>query len=177
MHQSPPGSPGPPDSSGPSGPHSPGETRSGFEAAADLHATDEGRGDDPRQDPLRNDVAVREAGAAQAFGMACHLAGLLTYVFESVWFNLPGLIGPLLLWQLLEARHKGAVRAAKEAVQFQLNVLAWLLLAGLLTPICGIGHFVGFVVHAVNVVLILAAAANTAEGERYRYPLTLRVLD
>jgi len=123
------------------------------------------------------DSRVRQAGATQAFGMACHLATLVTYCFRLAWFNVPGLLAPLLLWQLLETRYRGAVHHAKEAFHFQLNVLAWLLVAWGLSGLCCVGQWLYWAVNVANVVLTLAAAVRSAEGERYRYPGIVRILD
>lgn len=132
---------------------------------------------DARPGAERADPALVRAGAEQAWGMACHLATLVTYCFQSAWLNLPGVIAPLILWQLLEARSERASHHAKEAFQFQLNVLAWLVLAWILSGIWCLGSVLHWTVTLVNLVLTLAAALRAAEGERYRYPGILRVLD
>ena len=133
----------------------------------------------PEENPLdyeRPDITVREAGSHQAFAMACHLSTLVTYCFRLAWFNIPGVIAPLVLWQLIEARHKPAVYHAKEAFNFQLNVLGWLVVSWLLTPLCCVGYGLGLAVTIANVVLTVIAAVQAAEGERYRYPGIIRVL-
>ncbi len=140
--------------------------------ARDASGTPRAPGAEPFPDP-----ALARAGAAQAFGMACHLATLVTYCFQTAWLNAPGLLAPLLLWQLLESRHESAVHHAKEAFNFQLNVLGWLLVAWVLPDVCCLGTGLHWAVTAANVVLTVAAAVRAAEGERYRYPGILRVLD
>jgi len=118
--------------------------------------------------------------ASNAWGMACHLSTLLTYVLAFGMINVPGLIAPLILWQLLEGGHPSAVRHAKEAFNFQLNVLVLMGIGHLLNFTCcalPLGMTLLAVVHVANVVLTLVAATKAANGARWQYPFILRVLD
>lgn len=127
--------------------------------------------------PPSSEAELRRRGAAQAWGMACHLSTLVTFCFRLAWWNVPGVIAPLILWQLFDTRQPAAVHHAREAFHFQMNVLGWLLIAWVLSSFCCLGPWLTGAVTVANVVLTLAAAANAAEGERWRYPGIVRLFD
>jgi uncharacterized Tic20 family protein len=98
----------------------------------------------------------------------CHLSPLLGWLLP-----IPGMwvIAPLLVWQWLK-EDPATDDQGREAVNFQLNVLAWTLLL----PFTCIGVLLLPVLWAAAVILSFIAAYRASEGERYRYPLTLRIL-
>jgi len=107
---------------------------------------------------------------------ACHLSTLLSFVATP----LVGVLAPLGIWYLFRRDDARVERAAKEAFNFQVNVLLWGAVGTLLTLtilLCCLG--IPLLVAAVvgNVVLTLFAAVKTSSGEDYRYPLTIRFLD
>ena len=85
------------------------------------------------------------------------------------------LVGPLVVWLLKRDEHPALDAAGKEAVNFHLTML----LAGLVAvPLCFvlIGIPLAFALFVLSVVCPLVAAVRTANGEDYRYPLTIRFL-
>jgi uncharacterized Tic20 family protein len=63
----------------------------------------------------------------------------------------------------------------KEALNFQISLLVWGLLAGLLVfVVIGIFLLIGLYVFGVIVTIIAAVQANA--GICYRYPLTIRLI-
>ena len=107
---------------------------------------------------------------------ACHLSTLLSFVATP----LVGVLAPLGIWYLF---HRGDARvehAAKEAFNFQVNVILWGLVGTLFTVsiiLCAIGLPILLAAVIVNLVLTIVAALKTSGGEDYRYPLTIRFLD
>jgi uncharacterized Tic20 family protein len=108
-------------------------------------------------------------GVPKTLGPAlCHLAPLLGWLLP-----IPGMwvIAPLVVWQWLKA-DPASDDQGREAVNFQLNVLGWTILL----PFTCIGILLLPVVWAAAVVFSFVAAYRASEGERYRYPLTIRFL-
>jgi uncharacterized Tic20 family protein len=122
------------------------------------------------------------------WALACHLAGMLANFI----FPFGGLIATLLIW-LLKAEAAPFVRYhAKEALNFQINVLVYALCAigvglvlFLLTIFNGfpsaviillfaLGIFAFFV--GLEIILPIIAGIKAYQGEYYRYPFTLAFL-
>jgi uncharacterized Tic20 family protein len=124
--------------------------------------------------------AARQAGDnkeldrdARMWAMFCHLAGvggLLPIVPV-----LGSLIAPLIIWQIKKDDFKFVDEHGKEAVNFQISILIYALVAGLLCFVCA-----GFVllpaVYILDVVLLVIAAIKANDGQHYRYPLTIRLI-
>jgi len=110
--------------------------------------------------------------------MACHLAALSSFLLPFA-LNLAGILAPLLLWQWRDREDAALRHAAREAANFQLNLLGWFLLLVVvpcfaLAPLAGA---IALVLATINVVLTLHAAAAVADGRDFRYPFTFRVIE
>jgi uncharacterized Tic20 family protein len=109
---------------------------------------------------------------------ACHLAALAGLLLPSFG----AVLGPLVVWLLKRHDHPRIDQQGKEALNFQLSILvySWVLgLVGVATLIILVGFlFLGLAAVAGIVGLILAiwAAIKASQGESYRYPLTIRFL-
>ena len=107
--------------------------------------------------------------------MVAHLSSLVAFA------GVPSFIGPLVVWLLHRDRDSYAAEAAREALNFNLSLLLYAALAvlGVIATI-GLGLIVAVpaaIVAAVAwLVLTVVAAARAADGETYRYPLTLRLV-
>ncbi|WP_426150794.1 DUF4870 domain-containing protein [Pseudomonas sp. DC3000-4b1] len=107
---------------------------------------------------------------ARQWGMFCHLAAFLGFVFP-----FGNLIGPLVVWQLKKDRSAFIDAQGKESVNFQITVtlaslvcfLLFFILIGL--PLLGL-------VAILAIVFTIIAAIKANEGVNYRYPLTLRLI-
>jgi|WetSurMetagenome_2_1015567.scaffolds.fasta_scaffold204611_2 uncharacterized protein len=108
---------------------------------------------------------------ARMWGMLCHLAGLAGFVIPGVGF----VIGPLVIWIIKKDEFPFVNEHGKEAVNFQISMLIYAIIAGLLCFAC-----VGFVllpaVGIVDLIFLIIAAIKTNNGEKYRYPLTIRFI-
>lgn len=101
----------------------------------------------------------------------CHASALL-----GVFFHFPGhILGPLIVWLVKRGDSPVIDAHGKEAVNFQLSMLIYNIVAAVFCLI-----LVGFVFLAVlwvlNAVLVIIAAIQASEGKFYRYPLTIRFL-
>lgn len=101
----------------------------------------------------------------------CHLAGFGVLV-------LPGIgqiVGPLVLW-LLRRRDSAYVdHHGREALNFQISMTLYSIVAAALMWVL-IGFLLIVVVLGVWFVYMVIASVAASQGERYRYPLTLRLI-
>ena len=105
---------------------------------------------------------------ARMWAMLCHLAGLAGFV---LW-GIGSVIGPLIIWLIKKEQYPFVDEQGKEAVNFQITMLIYAIVAGLLMFVC-IGFFLLAAVGIVDIVLIIIAAIKANDGYHYRYPYPL----
>lgn len=92
-----------------------------------------------------------------------------------MFFGIPSPVGPLVAW-LLKSEDPETVAVAKEALNFNISYLFYMVVSGLLMFV-----LIGFVLLPIVViawfVLVILAAVRSSEGEVYRYPFTLRLIN
>ncbi|MEM7344501.1 MAG: DUF4870 domain-containing protein [Chloroflexota bacterium] len=110
----------------------------------------------------------------RSMGMLVHLLGLAGFVVP-----LANFIGPLILW--LTKRDESAFLddQGRESLNFQISMFLWaivfvilaLTIVGLVVAIPGL-----IVMGLATVILPIIGAIKANEGQRYRYPFTIRLL-
>lgn len=123
-------------------------------------------------------VDVQGQGATthddRTMGMLVHLLGLLT-----------GIIGVLILWLVKKNESRFVDHHGKEALNFQLTLLVYMIcfmaLAFILAVVTmGLGMFVVFplifVISIGALVLEILACMAANRGEWHRYPMTIRFI-
>lgn len=114
------------------------------------------------------DEAVDETQRNLAVG--CHLLGFLGLV---VPFG--NILGPLVLWLLKREGNPFVDDQGREAVNFQITMtLAALVCAALMAVLIGFLLIIALGIYWLIVTILAAVAASN--GERYRYPYTLRLI-
>ena len=108
---------------------------------------------------------------ARMWAMFCHLAGVGGLL--PILPVLGSIIAPLIIWQIKKDDFAFVDEQGKEAVNFQISVLAYAIVAGLLCFAC-IGFGLLVVVYILDVVFLVIAAIKANDGVHYRYPLTIR---
>jgi len=108
---------------------------------------------------------------ARMWAMFCHLAGLAAFVPILPAFGC--IIGPLVIWLIKKEEFPFVDSHGKEALNFQISMFIYGLVAGLLCFAC-VGFVLLPIVIVVDVVLLIVAAIKANDGYRYRYPLTIR---
>jgi len=110
---------------------------------------------------------------ARMWAMFCHLGGLgaLLPILPVVG----GIIVPLIIWQIKKDEHPFVDEQGKEAVNFQISILIYELIAGLLMLIC-VGAFLLLAVMIFNIVFLVIAAIKANDGFHHRYPLCIRFI-
>ncbi len=91
---------------------------------------------------------------------------------------LPGLghvLVPLVLWLLRRDRSAFVDDHGREALNFQISITLYAIVATALMWVL-IGFLLIVVVVGVQLVFMVLASVAASHGERYRYPLTLRLV-
>lgn len=101
------------------------------------------------------------------WAMAAHLSA-----FVGAWVAL-AFVGPLVVWLIKRDQHPFVERHAREALNFNLTLLIYIVVAGILA-LALIGIPLLIAIGITWLVLTIMAAVRAANGEPYRYPLTIR---
>jgi uncharacterized protein len=113
------------------------------------------------------------------WGLAAHLSAYL-----GAWVAL-AFLGPLVIWLIKRDDHPFIEHHAKEALNFNISFLLYGIIAGVIAiPVglltLGIGlipiAIAGLALVVVWLVFPILAAIKAANGEGYRYPLTIRFI-
>ena len=108
---------------------------------------------------------------ARMWAMICHLAGLAGLVVPVVGC----IVGPLIVWQIKKEEFPFVDEQGKEAVNFQISMLIYGIVAGLLCFAC-VGVVLLPAVAIFDLIFLLIAAIKANNGHHYRYPLTIRFI-
>lgn len=129
---------------------------------------------EPQFTPEQDVVPV---GDERTWALLAHLSALSAFIVTGVG----GVLGPLIIWLIKRDSLPFAGDQAKEALNFNITVLiaaAALVLFSIITV--GIGLLLtvplGFALFFYWLVFTIIAAVNANNGVRYRYPLTLRLV-
>ena len=107
----------------------------------------------------------------RAWIILCHLTALAVVV--GIPFG--NIIGPLVVW-LVKKEDSTAVDAhGKEALNFQISMTIYTMLAGLSCFIC-IGFVLLPAMLIANLILVVVASIKASNGELFRYPLSIRLI-
>lgn len=107
---------------------------------------------------------------ARMWAALCHLAAFSMY-FTGVGF----IIGPLIVWLLRKDVHPFIDDQGKESLNFEISILIYYTISGV-AIFCVIGVPMLIILHVLHLVFIIIAAVKANSGERYRYPLTIRLV-
>ncbi len=105
---------------------------------------------------------------AKNWAVLSHLSAFVMF------FGVPALVGPLLIW-LLKRDLPYVDDQAKEALNFNISFLIYGIVAGFLILFL-IGLLLLPIVFVTWFALVIIAAVRAAAGEQYRYPFTLRLV-
>ena len=116
------------------------------------------------------------------WAMFAHLSALLGGLLTSGWAGSIGcFLGPLIIWMVKKDTMSFVDDQAKEALNFNITVaIAFFVLFLMTVFTLGIGIILTgplFVIVGIAwLVLTVIAGIKANQGERYRYPLTLRLV-
>lgn len=117
-----------------------------------------------------NELAKETNKDATTWGMLAHLSALSGYVIP-----FGHLIGPFVVWIIKKDTLPFVDEQGKESLNFQISVTIYALISAVL-----ILALIGFVLLAIvgigALILVIIATVKAANGEHYRYPLTIRFI-
>lgn len=100
---------------------------------------------------------------ARKMAVLCHLLGIF------------GFFAPLVIWLNEKDKHKFVDEHGQEALNYQMSMMLYFAVAGLLCFI-EIGFVLLSVLVIIHVIFVGEAAAKASKGEQYRYPIAFRLL-
>lgn len=103
------------------------------------------------------------------WALACHLAALAFFIpFGSI-------LGPLIIWAIKKEEYLLVDDQGKEALNFQISIFIYeILCIPLVFIIIGIPMLIALAL--INLILVIIAAVHAGRGEKYRYPLALKLI-
>jgi uncharacterized Tic20 family protein len=85
------------------------------------------------------------------------------------------ILGPLIVWLAKRGDSPEIDEHGKESLNFQISMLIYNVIAGLLCLVL-IGFVILFILHILNLVLVIVASIQASEGKLYRYPIAIRLI-
>ena len=105
------------------------------------------------------------------WGMLCHLSALAGFVIP-----FGNIIAPLVIWILKKEEFPFVDDQGKEALNFQISLTIYFI-AGAILLIVGIGFVILPIVAVFGLIMIIIASIKANDGVKYRYPLTIRLIN
>ena len=115
-----------------------------------------------------NETVPRDA---RNWAMGCHLIALVGLLGNGLGF----LVGPLIVWLVTREDDPFIDEQGKEAVNFQITMMGAIIVCVPLIFV-GIGIALMPLIGIFDVVMTIIAGVKAANGEHWRYPLTIRFL-
>jgi uncharacterized Tic20 family protein len=109
-------------------------------------------------------AAAMSESDERMWAMLGHLGGIVL-----------GFIAPLVVWLVYRERSAYLDDQGKEALNFQIAILIGYVVGGVLSIIL-IGFLVLLAVWVISIIFAIMAGIAANRGERYRYPVTLRLI-
>ena len=116
------------------------------------------------------ETSVEPDKEARKWAMFTHLsafAGIIGIPFGWV-------LGPLILWLIKKDDFSYVNRQGKEALNFQISMTLYALVAAPLICLAGLAAIVWAALAIMDIVFVIIAAVNANDGKDYEYPLTIR---
>ena len=96
--------------------------------------------------------------------------------FGGLVLPLASILVPLIIWLAKRQNSPFIDDHGKESVNFQISLVIWYVVAGILVPVCGIG-FLGLIALSIMaLVTMILNGIRANRGEYVRYPMTIRFL-
>ncbi len=108
--------------------------------------------------------------ADNSLAVVMHVLGFAGFVFP-----FGNIVAPLILWLVKRSDSPLLDRTGKEVLNFQISFTIYAAIAGVLCFVL-IGLLILPVIALLWIIFIVIAAIKTGNGEEYRYPLTIRML-
>lgn len=106
----------------------------------------------------------------RSMSMLCHLSALAMFIFP-----FGNILGPLIVWLVKKDQYPEVDRQGKDALNFQLSVMLYAVIAGVLVLIL-VGFLLLIALGILNFVIIIMAAIKSNNAERFEYPFVIRFI-
>ena len=127
---------------------------------------------EPKEESKQEVVkATPENREERMWAMFCHLSGLAGFIFP-----FGNIIAPLVIWLVKKEEYELVNDQGKEALNFQISMTIYFIASAILI-ILVIGIPLLIILGIFSLIVVIIAAIKANEGEKYRYPLTIRFLD
>ncbi|MEX2673017.1 MAG: DUF4870 domain-containing protein [Phycisphaeraceae bacterium] len=105
------------------------------------------------------------------WAVGCHLAAFLGFFVPTVG----QIVGPLIIWLLKRHDDPLVEEQGKESLNFQISITIYALVSAVLVLVL-IGIVLLPLVVIFDVVMVIIASIKVSNGEPWRYPLTIRLV-
>lgn len=106
-----------------------------------------------------------------SLAVVMHLLGFAGFVLPTFG----NILAPLILWLVKRTDSPYLDRVGKEVINFQISYTIYGIIAGMLCFIL-IGFVILPILGLLWIIFMIIAAVKTGNGEEYRYPATIRLL-
>jgi uncharacterized Tic20 family protein len=126
----------------------------------------------PKEEPKPQEAkAMPENREERMWAMFCHLSGLAGFIFP-----FGNIIAPLVIWLIKKEEYELVNDQGKEAINFQISMTIYII-ASIILIFIVIGIPLLIILGIFSLIVVIIASIKANEGEKYRYPLTIRFLD
>ena len=128
--------------------------------------------EEPKEEPKQEaSKATPENRDERMWAMFCHLSGLAGFIFP-----FGNIIAPLVIWLIKKEEYPLVNDQGKESINFQISMTIYII-ASIILIFLVIGIPLLIILGIFSLIVVIIAAIKANEGEKYRYPLTIRFLD
>lgn len=125
----------------------------------------------PIPEPSNQPPAIPPSPSADnSLAVIMHLLGFAGFVFP-----FGNILGPLILWLVKRNDSTYLDRVGKEVLNFQISYAIYGMVAGALCFVL-IGFIILPILGLLWIIFMIIAAVKTSNGEEYKYPFTIRLL-
>ena len=118
--------------------------------------------------PVENKTPVNKD--ENMWAMFCHLSALVGFVIP-----FGNIIAPLIIWTLKKDEYPHVNDQGKEAINFQLSITVYILISVVLVFVI-IGIPLLIILGIFSLIMTVIAALNANDGNKYRYPFTIKFI-
>lgn len=105
------------------------------------------------------------------WAMLCHLSALVGFVIP-----FGNVIAPLIIWILKKEEFPLVDDQGKEALNFQISITIYFII-GIILVFVAIGIVILPLIGLFALIMIIIASIKANDGIKYRYPLTIRLIN
>lgn len=126
----------------------------------------------PSPEPAEESTAAQAAKNIKQWCLFVHLSALSGYLgIPFGW-----ILGPLIIWLIKKDDVPEVNEHGKEALNFQISVLIYSIVAIPLVCLGGLGAVVIVGLHIFDLVCVIIAAVKAADGQLFNYPITIKFI-